>query len=179
MRPFAPPKTCVWKGSAALLACAPICVEFFQEVCLPPSGWVFRARSPRRNPPAITASPDTPQIVTLGTNLTLTGAASGTPSPYFQWRFNGSEISGATNAVLTVNNFQTVNAGTYSLVASNYAGAASAAAIITLNVSNDPPRVSIVSPGSNGVFNAGSHIAVSASASDFTDGPVDHVEVHP
>ena len=50
----------------------------------------------------------------------LTVAATGTTS--FQWRFNGADISGATNSTLQLANVQTTNVGYYMAVAQNATG---------------------------------------------------------
>jgi hypothetical protein len=52
-----------------------------------------------------------------------------------QWRKDGAAIAGATTATLTVNNVQVTDAGTYTLVAANLAGATTSnAATLTVNV---------------------------------------------
>lgn len=73
--------------------------------------------------PIITTNPQ-PQVVKLGTNVTFTAAASGLPTPNFQWRFNGTNISGMTNSTLTLTQTALTNAGNYSVVATNVAGSA-------------------------------------------------------
>ena len=72
--------------------------------------------------PMITTNPH-PQMVRLGTNVTFIAAASGLPAPSFQWRFNGTNISGMTNSTFTIVQVTLTNAGTYSVVATNVAGA--------------------------------------------------------
>jgi GH25 family lysozyme M1 (1,4-beta-N-acetylmuramidase) len=71
--------------------------------------------------PLITLYP-LPQTVKLGTNVSFTVAASGLPAPDFQWRFNGTNISNATNANLLIANVAVTNTGNYSVVATNVAG---------------------------------------------------------
>jgi GH25 family lysozyme M1 (1,4-beta-N-acetylmuramidase) len=73
--------------------------------------------------PVITTNP-APQLVPIGANVTLTAAATGLPTPNFQWQFNDAPISGATNASLTLTNVQPANEGNYSVVATNDAGSA-------------------------------------------------------
>jgi GH25 family lysozyme M1 (1,4-beta-N-acetylmuramidase) len=72
--------------------------------------------------PIITTNP-LPQLVKLGTNVTFTAAASGLPAPNFQWQFNGTNISGMTNSTFTIAQVAVTNAGNYSVVATNIAGA--------------------------------------------------------
>ncbi len=69
--------------------------------------------------PVITIQPAS-QIVSPGDTATLTVTATGATS--FQWRFNSTDISGATNSTLQVPNAQTNNAGYYMAVAKNATG---------------------------------------------------------
>jgi hypothetical protein len=69
--------------------------------------------------PVITVQPAS-QIVSPGGAATLTVAATGATS--YQWRFNGSDISGATSSTLQIANAQTSNNGYYMAVAKNATG---------------------------------------------------------
>ena len=62
------------------------------------------------------------QTVKLGTNVTFTASASGLPAPNFQWQFNGTNISTATNATYALAFVAATNAGNYSVNASNFMG---------------------------------------------------------
>jgi len=87
--------------------------------------------------PTITTQPLS-QTVTVGGSISLTVAASGNPAPTFQWRKDGVAINGATFTSFSVSNAQLVDAGSYTVVASNGAGiATSDAAVVTVN----PPPV--------------------------------------
>jgi hypothetical protein len=59
-----------------------------------------------------------------GSTLILSSAASGTPTPVYQWRKNGSAISGATTPNLTFAALKTTDSATYSVTATNSAGSA-------------------------------------------------------
>jgi len=78
-------------------------------------------------PPAITAQPSS-QTVDAGTTVNLTVAASGTAPLGYQWRLNGvnlsdgSGVSGAGSATLTLANAQPSQSGAYSVVVGNAAG---------------------------------------------------------
>jgi len=72
-------------------------------------------------PPSFLSQP-AGTVVPVGTSITLTGAAAGVPEPSYQWQRNGSPLAGQTNAVLSLTNLQTAQAGTYTLVASNLGG---------------------------------------------------------
>jgi GH25 family lysozyme M1 (1,4-beta-N-acetylmuramidase) len=82
--------------------------------------------------PVFTTQPLT-QAVRLGTNATLTAAASGLPAPVYQWQFNGTNIAGATNTTYALAFVAATNAGTYALTATNVAGGvASSNALLSL-----------------------------------------------
>ncbi len=71
--------------------------------------------------PAITTQPQ-PLAVKVTSNATFTAAATGIPAPAYQWRLNGTNLSGATGASYTRTNVQYADAGSYSVVATNVAG---------------------------------------------------------
>jgi len=73
-------------------------------------------------PPTISAQPVS-QTVSASSNATFSVTATGTTPLSYQWRFNGNPITGATSATLTLSNVQTNQAGNYSVVITNVAGA--------------------------------------------------------
>jgi Immunoglobulin domain/FG-GAP-like repeat/Immunoglobulin I-set domain/FG-GAP repeat len=104
------------------------------------------------------------QTVTVGASVTFTAAASGTPTPTYQWRKDSVNISGATSAAYTILSVVTGNAGTYTVVATNFAGSAtSSGAVLTVNSAQSVP-VFAVQPTSQTVT-AGSSVTFSATAS--------------
>jgi Leucine-rich repeat (LRR) protein len=116
-------------------------------------------------PPSIIAPPQS-QIVTAGSNATITVAASGTLPLSYQWRLygtnlvNGGNLVGATSPALNILAAQTNNAGPYTIVISNVAATltSSPPAQLTVNV---PPSISaqpqslVVLVGSNVTFTVG------------------------
>jgi hypothetical protein len=85
--------------------------------------------------PIIVTQP-TNQSAKVGTNVTFTVSASGTPAPAYQWRFNDSPIIGETNSSYTRFNIQTNDAGNYSVLVTNLAGSAiSSNATLTVTLS--------------------------------------------
>ncbi len=68
--------------------------------------------------PAFSVHPAS-QTVNASTSVTFSALASGSPAPTYQWRKNGTAISGATSATLTLSNVTTATAGTYTVTASN------------------------------------------------------------
>ena len=61
--------------------------------------------------------------VKVTSNAMFSVTATGTPAPTYQWRFNGTNLPGATLASFTQDNVQYSQAGNYSVVVSNLAGA--------------------------------------------------------
>jgi hypothetical protein len=82
--------------------------------------------------PTITTQP-TNQTSLVGGTATFSVAASGTAPVSYQWSLNGTNITGAINPTLTLNNVQLTQAGSYSVVVTNIAGATnSASAVLTV-----------------------------------------------
>ncbi len=83
--------------------------------------------------PFITAQPQS-QTVGEGATSSLSVSAGGAAPLRYQWRFNGANINGATNAALTFFSAQVANSGNYSVVITNIAGAVtSLVATLTVN----------------------------------------------
>ena len=84
--------------------------------------------------PVISAAPKSVNV-SAGAFATFEVAASGEPPLTFQWRLNGTNIPGATNATLPVTAAAGPSAGAYTVVVSNGAGAVeSPGAILTVYV---------------------------------------------
>jgi hypothetical protein len=96
--------------------------------------------------PVITVNP-TSQTVMVGSNVSFTAAASGTPTPTVQWQVSTdggktfTNISDATSTTLTLNNVTTaMNGYQYQAVFTNVAGSiTSSAATLTVNAPPPPP----------------------------------------
>ena len=73
-----------------------------------------------------------------GGAVTFSVQASGTPPPSFQWRFNGSDLSGATNSSLVLDPVSPSNAGSYDVVVSNSSGSVTSTAA-TLSIRGASP----------------------------------------
>lgn len=78
----------------------------------------------------------TSQSACLGGSATFTVVADGT-NPTYQWRFNGSNIPGATSASYTDNNVQPGDAGNYDVVVSNSCGTETSVTV-TLTIVSAP-----------------------------------------
>jgi hypothetical protein len=91
-------------------------------------------------PPGITTQPQ-PLTVTQGSNATFTVLSTGAPPPTYQWRFNSTNIGGATGSSYTRSNTQPADAGNYSVVLTNAGGSiTSVLAALTVNI---PPSISV------------------------------------
>ncbi len=113
--------------------------------------------------PQITTQPVS-QTVNAGATVTFTAAASGTPTPTFQWQRNSANLAGATNASLTLTAVTAANAGSYTVVATNAAGSATSnAAVLTVNPVLIAPQIT-TQPVSQTV-NAGATVTFTAAAS--------------
>ena len=77
--------------------------------------------APFNTAPTISTQPQS-QSVKLGSNVPFSVATSGTPTPGYQWQFNGSPISGATASTYIRSNAQFADAGNYSVLVTNVAG---------------------------------------------------------
>jgi hypothetical protein len=69
-------------------------------------------------PPSFTSSPIN-TCAQIGTDVQLSGGASGNPIPQYQWWQGLTPIPNATNSILTITNVQLTNSGVYTLTASN------------------------------------------------------------
>ncbi len=73
-------------------------------------------------PPAITAQPAS-QTVSPGAMINLATAVTGHVTPACQWWHNGNLLSGSTNGMLTLSNFNSSLCGIYQMTATNTVGA--------------------------------------------------------
>lgn len=85
------------------------------------------------NTPPTISIPPVSQAVAAGTPVSFSVTAAGTSPFSYQWRFDNSNLPGATNRILTINNPQSTNAGRYAVVITNIAGTA-ASGEVTLTV---------------------------------------------
>ena len=83
--------------------------------------------------PSITTQPAS-QTVSAGSNVTFSVVAAGTSPLSYQWKKNGTNITGATSSSLALANVQSADAASYTVTVSNSAGSVtSSAATLTVN----------------------------------------------
>ncbi len=98
---------------------------------------------------ALPPPPVAPAIMMQPTNVTVLAGnpavfsitAQGSALLTYQWRFNGTNIAGATGATLTLSNVQPALAGNYSVLVSNFVGTATSSNAV-LNVLAPPTIIS-------------------------------------
>ncbi len=98
-------------------------------------------------PPTIMTQPANRTVI-VGNNATFTVQAMGSPPLSYQWRFNGTNLAGATDASLVLANVQFTQAGTYTVqVTNSYGSTNSANALLTVNEVPPctPPPLGLVS----------------------------------
>jgi len=96
-------------------------------------------------PPFFTTQP-TGAIVATGSTAVLNVAATGTPTPAFQWNFKGTPIAGATSSRLVLSNVSAASGGTYNCIALNSAGSLSSiGAFLTVTTPSAPSRMGNIS----------------------------------
>lgn len=111
-------------------------------------------------PPAIQTQPLS-QTNYLGGTAVFSVEANGSAPLVFQWRFNGTNIAGANDAIYSINNLQSTNAGNYAVVITNFLGSVtSSVAVLTVG---DPSPVIATQPVSLTV-NAGSSASFAVDA---------------
>lgn len=94
------------------------------------------------NPPAAPAIITEPQnqTATIGDDVTISVAATGNPLPAYQWRFNNTNLLGATSDTLSLTSVTTNQAGSYYVVITNSVGVTNSQTV-TLTVGPPLPTV--------------------------------------
>lgn len=122
----------------------------------------------------VVTNPPASQSISAGSSVTFGVTATGTSPFTYQWSKDGTAISGATSATLTLISVQPGNAGSYAVVLSNSQGSVtSSAATLTVNVAptiDSQPQSQTVSPGSLASFSVGATGTAPLSYRWFKDG---------
>ena len=106
---------------------------------------------PLTAPPGITAQPADLAAI-AGNNASFTVAATGTPGPAYQWRFNGTNLPAATSSSLLLTNVTPSQAGTYSVVITNLAGSTNSRSALLSVYATAAPTLCGAACSSNGQF---------------------------
>ncbi|EEF60300.1 beta strand repeat-containing protein [Pedosphaera parvula] len=104
--------------------------------------------------PSITAQPQN-RSVGVGAAVSFAVSATGSPTLFYQWKFNGGNLAGATRSILTLSNVQTTNAGTYAVVVTNAFGLATSTNALLTVTSAPPVAPTIVSQPQSLIVTAG------------------------
>jgi len=121
---------------------------------------VINSTSSSCTTPSITSQPQS-QTVCQGSNVTFSVSASGTAPLSYQWKKNGTNISGATSPTLTLNNVSSSDAGSYTCVVSNSCGnVTSSSATLTVY-----PSTQITSQPTQQTVYVGQNVTFSVTAS--------------
>ena len=94
-----------------------------------------------RAAPVITTGPVN-EAVFAGDRATLTVSVTGFPTPTFQWRRNGTIVTGATGATLTLPSAIATDAGTYTVTVTNALG----------TVTSEPATLTVTTRDFSGVY---------------------------
>jgi len=118
---------------------------------------------------AITTQPAN-QSASAGQSVTFSVTASGASLTY-QWRKNGSAISGATGSSYTIASVAAADAGNYDVVVAGACGAVTSnAATLTINSGCATPVVSITGPANGFIYPVGTAVNFSGSFTDASGG---------
>ena len=133
------------------------------------SGFAIRTGPPT---PVVTLEP-TDQYQVAGGNVTFTAKGAGLYGVTYQWQTNGVNLSGATNATLTLTNVQAAQAGVYHLVVTDNGGMGSIASSNASLVLVIPPVILSQAPmptNQVAVFQTNLTLSVTATAPGQTNG---------
>jgi PKD repeat protein len=114
----------------------------------------------RYDAPSITNQPAS-QTVSVGSNVTFSVGALGSPPLGYAWLLNNTPINKATNATLTIPDAQLTNAGNYSVAVTDLTGG-----IVT---SSPPAVLTVLSPAPVASFTAGPTNGAAPLSVNFTD----------
>lgn len=117
----------IWRPFGRLAACAGLLA------------WYLTAAAPAQAAGPVIVQPPRAQTVVEGASYTFSVTATGDEPLRYQWRVNGTDLSGRTDATLPLAGIQFSDAGSYQVVVTNVAGAVtSAVAMLTVRGTNDP-----------------------------------------
>ncbi|MES2284144.1 MAG: PQQ-dependent sugar dehydrogenase [Bacteroidota bacterium] len=131
---------------------------------------VYKIIYSSNNAPVITDQPDN-VTVSAGQPATFSISVSGAIPLSYQWRKNGTKITGAISSAYNIPNTVNSDAGQYSVMIKNaYDSVLSNIATLTVTPHNDEPNATITTPLANTYYRAGDVISFSGSGTDTEDG---------
>jgi glucose/arabinose dehydrogenase len=134
------------------------------------AGAVYRVFYTGSQAPHITAQP-ADKTVTVGQPATFTVAASGIAPLSYQWRRDGGDLSGATEASYTLASAQlSDNSAVFYVVVTNGFGSATSNAVTLTVTPNSASTAAITAPASNTLYSAGDTIFYTGTGTDPEDG---------
>jgi len=92
--------------------------------------------------PGVTLTTTLTRVVDTGGAASFSATATGTAPLSYQWRLNGTNVFGATNATINLTNTQINNAGNYAVVVTNYFGSVTSSVVSLLVF---PPQFTVFS----------------------------------
>jgi autotransporter-associated beta strand protein len=102
-------------------------------------------------PPGLTSQP-ADQAALAGNTASFTVAATGTPPPAYQWRFNGTNLIGDTTNTLVLTSVTMTQAGSYSVSVTNLAGSTNSRMAVLSVYASAAPTLSGAGQLANGRF---------------------------
>ena len=144
---------------------------FYEAIASNPGGSAFSQSAFLRVvvPPEILTAP-TNVAVTRSNNVSFAVTARGDAPLLYQWRKDGLDLAGQTNATLVRSNVQPPDAGAYEVMISNSAGTASASATLTVLV----PPIIVLQPQSQTIYQ-GDPVTLTIGLSNICTGPFNFV----
>lgn len=143
----------------ALLFCFAIGLAMFVAGC----GGSDSSTASSATAPSILTQPSSASV-TEGQSVSFTVTATGTAPLSYQWRRNGSAISGATTLTYSIAAVATGDAGSFDVVISNSAGSVTSSAVTLTVASTTGAPVITTQPSSQSVV-VGATITLSVTAS--------------
>jgi Divergent InlB B-repeat domain/Immunoglobulin I-set domain len=89
----------------------------------------------------------------VGSTVSFSALAMGTPVLSYQWFFNNGSLSGATNATLIFTNVSSTRAGDYQIVVTNAYGSATSS-VVSLTLTNSGGSTNVVYSADEGSLRA-------------------------
>ncbi len=131
---------------------------------------VYKIIYSSNNAPVITDQPDN-VTVSAGQPATFGISVSGAIPLSYQWRKNGTKITGAISSAYNIPNTVRSDSGQYSVMVKNsYDSVLSNTVTLTVTPYNDQPNATITTPSANTYYRAGDVISFSGSGTDTEDG---------